>query len=57
MDVLRIFGGRGAYLCVGVAKRLCSNCASALLFFCGFASCLQSIFLEEHVCRTASKRR
>ena len=58
-DVLRIFGGvsvRG-FDFNEVAKRLCWDRASALLFSCGFASCLRGIFLREHLSRTNSERR
>ena len=58
-DVLRIFGGISVHESDfnKVTKRLCWDRASALLFSCGFASCLWNIFLREHLWRTASEQR
>lgn len=40
-----------------VAKWLCWDRASTWLFSCEFTSCMQSIFLGEHLWRTASEHR
>ena len=58
-DVLLIFRDISVRGCDfnKVAKWFCWYRASALLFSCRFASCLQSIFLGEHLWRTASKNK
>ena len=40
-----------------VAKQLCWDSASACLFSCGFNSYLYSVFVREHLWRTASEHR
>ena len=58
VDMLRIFGGVSVRGCDfnKVTKQLCWGCASMLLLSFEFASCLQSIFLAEHLSRTASEQ-
>ena len=55
--VLRILGGASVCWCDfnKVVKWLCWGRASARLFCCGFASCLQSVFVGGHLWRTTSE--
>ena len=58
-DVLQIFEGVSVRGCDfnKVARRLCRDSASALVYSCGSVSYLRSIFPGEHLWRTASERR